>query len=1207
MPASLPRPLRRELENAVCAARKVAETGAREALEALAVGERDPFSHLTPQQRQLRVKLRAHGRALGDPREKDGRQALGHLVHAVAYEHWHRMLFARFLAENGCLLEPESGVAVSLTDVEELAREESEDLWALAGRYAEGMLPQVFRSDDPVLALQLPREARVKLESLLAGLSRPMFEAADALGWVYQFWQTEAKKAANDAGENVDARTLPAVTQLFTEDYMVEFLLHNTLGKLCGGRPLSPKEGIPGIEWTYLFSDSSSGGATGSGGVPPPNEEVPGQDAPAPLGDFKLLDPCMGSGHFLVFALPMLARLRMEEEGLSAPDAVRAVLRDNLHGLELDERCAQLAAFNLAVAAWRLCPQLLTDGKGLPSLNLAICGQGPAGQREDWLRVLEDGGRERLRYYLGAIYDAFEKAPVLGSLNNPEKSLGGLFDPADLDPLYQTIERAIARAGSADADRYETGVAAQGLARAFQLLARRYDLVATNVPYLARGKQCLELRERIEKGYPAGKADLATAFVLRCRDFLKPGGRAALVTPQNWLFLKSYDKLREILLRELQWDCVARLGPKAFETITGEVVNVALLTLTRQEPAAAHRLLGLDVSAQKTPEAKAQALPASAIHAVEQARQLENPDARITIEEGSDLPLLGDYGNAWQGIATSDFPRLGSNFWEFPKLIENWCFEQTTVENSILYGGKHCVLFWEDGYGKMTEVCQKGATFRGASAWGKPGVVVSQMRNLPVTLYIGTKFDNNSSVITIKNENLVSALWSFCNSPTFHVEVRKIDQSLKVTNSGIPKVPFDLDRWSKVAAERYPDGLPEPYSNDPTQWLFKGRVDDATDPLQVAVARLLGYRWPAEIDPEKAGVEVFESDRRHWEALAPFADVDGVIPLTALRGESPAADRLNALLHAAFEAARAHPYELPANWREDEIPAAPRPLGFASADAWIGQLLQQAGAGDLAAYLRDHFFEQHCKRFHNRPFIWHVWDGRPDGFHALVNYHKLCERARPRSGGVTPPDHGGPGRDAPAPKGAPGRAADYPREPVRDAPAPLLENLAYSYLGDWIRRQRDDASREPAVPGAEERLAAAEQLQRELVRILEGEPPCDLFIRWKPIHEQPIGWRPDINDGVRLNIRPFMKARDVKKKGAGILRHKPNVKWSKDRGKEPARPREDFPWFWGWDERAENFSGGADFDGKRWNDCHYTNEFKQEARERMRRERSNQP
>jgi len=260
---------------------------------------------------------------------------------------------------------------------------------------------------------------------------------------------------------------------------------------------------------------------------------------------------------------------------------------------------------------------------------------------------------------------------------------------------------------------------------------------------------------------------------------------------------------------------------------------------------------------------------------------------------------------------------------------------------------------------------------------------------------------------------------------------------------------------------------------------------------------------------------------KRCEELARFVDNDGIVCIPAVRGEEPAAERLGRLLDACGVKLEA---------------------GF-----------------DLDDWLRNGFFEQHCKLFHDRPFVWHIWDGRKrDGFHALVNYHKLAEG-------------GGKGRR-------------------------LLESLTYAYLGDWITRQKDGVKR--GEEGAEDRLAAAVELQKRLEAILAGEPPFDIFVRWKKLSEQPIGWEPDINDGVRLNIRPFL-ASDLPggKKGAGILRCKPNIKWTKDRGKEPQRDKADYPWFWGWDEKTVDFLGGKEFDGNRWNDCHYTNKVKQAARD----------
>ena len=195
---------------------------------------------------------------------------------------------------------------------------------------------------------------------------------------------------------------------------------------------------------------------------------------------------------------------------------------------------------------------------------------------------------------------------------------------------------------------------------------------------------------------------------------------------------------------------------------------------------------------------------------------------------------------------------------------------------------------------------------------------------------------------------------------------------------------------------------------------------------------------------------------------------------------------------------------------------------------------------------------QHCRLFHNRPFIWHIWDGRKDGFAALVNYHRL--------------DHN------------------------------TLKKIAYSYLGDWIRQQEDDVRDDK--PGAAERLGAAQDLQAELVAIVEGEAPYDIFVRWKPLAQQAIGWHPDLNDGVRLNIRPFLMAQDVGRRGAGVLRFRPNISWDKDRGKEPKRDKASFPWFWCDDEPDTDPSGSREFTGHRWNDVHLSLDCKRAARKR---------
>lgn len=220
---------RSTLETAVKQARTAAEEGAFNALQSMAVNQSEAFAHMGADQRSLRNRLRAKGRLLGDTLPGSGAQTMTHLTYELAFETWHKMLFARFLEANGLLMY--EGVAVTLAECEELAPEEGyADKWDAAAAYASRMLPAIFRTDDPLMQISFATNDRIRLEEILDALETELFTASDALGWVYQFWQSEAKAAINASGDKIDGARLPAVTQLFTEPYMVHFLIDNTLG-----------------------------------------------------------------------------------------------------------------------------------------------------------------------------------------------------------------------------------------------------------------------------------------------------------------------------------------------------------------------------------------------------------------------------------------------------------------------------------------------------------------------------------------------------------------------------------------------------------------------------------------------------------------------------------------------------------------------------------------------------------------------------------------------------------------------------------------------------------------------------------------------------------------------------------------------------------------------------------------------------------------
>ncbi|WP_278403870.1 Eco57I restriction-modification methylase domain-containing protein [Pseudoalteromonas ruthenica] len=1135
MRTPLEKTLRSKLEKTVEKARDIVEVAVTEALTRLGIGEGSAPSYLSESERKLRTRLRAHGRQLGDVLNRDsGKQEIELLVNEMTYEHWHRMLFARFL-EQSDLLMYDQNTHVTLDECFELAEEgdplgdgsEVKDGWDLAGRLAQKMLPQIFRTDSPVFDVKLSINHVHALEELIADLHPDTFQASDALGWCYQFWQNKKKKQVNESGVKIGAKELSPVTQLFTEPYMVSFLLDNALGAWWAKRRLTQDDlatatneqelrnlaSIPGVPLEYLRfvqDDESKTWQCAAGDF---------DKWPDNLSEFKTLDPCCGSGHFLVAKFLMLVPMRMELERLTAKQAIDKVIAENVHGLELDLRCVELAAFALALEAWRY-PN--SGGyRQLPELQLACSGVSIVEAQKEWKDIAKDN--EELQNAVKWMQKTFKYAPSLGSLIKPTNtsldSERNIWDYLKGEKDNLTLSK-------------ETQIIAQSLIKSAELLCQKYEWVTTNVPFKETKQLDFKIQSFIEKYYPEGKTNLATAFIQRLQKILSENGVASIVSPHEWLFLTSYKNVRKYLLERVHWSTLADLGEGAFESNQAAGAFTAMITFKNEQPKEDARYLGLNATKEKKTEDKKSFLKSSGVSHFEQRLQLENPDHRIGLHVISKLPLLNNDCGSYVGLQNGDTPQFVFQFWEITehKNQSVWEFYQLPCDISKHYNGLDGMLRWEKGIGILSN--SPLARIQGVEAWSKHGVAIRQTRSLPSTLYLGNLYDQSSAALVPKNEDLLNALWCFTSDTEFHDEVRKIDQKKNVTNATLVKIPFDESKWQETAKVKYPNGLPQPYSNDLTQWIFHGHPcasviwseetkttatselrDDETV-LQVAVARLLGYRWPAELDKDMELAPEMREVIAQNKVFDGLVDDDGIVCIPAIRGEKPAVDRLEAILHAAY------------------------------GDKWsatlLNNLLKSVKSRDLNIWLRDKFFEQHCKLFQHRPFIWHIWDGLPDGFSALVNYHQL----------------------------------DYKG----------LERLIYTYLDDWISTQIQ--LEKDGDEGAEIRLAAARNLRKQLEEILIGEKGLDIFVRWKSLAEQPIGWNPDLNDGVRLNIRPFMKAKDVGKKDAGILRSKPNIHWKKDRGTDV----ESAPWY----DLGLEYGGKQ---GDRINDHHLTLAEKKAAKE----------
>lgn len=1113
----LPPALRRTLEKAAKDARIVAEDGARDAVRRLGIIDSKAPPHLSDDEKELRRRLRAHARALGDAFDKtDDTQETKRLVEAAAYAHWHRMLFARFLAERGLLRNPEYDVPVSLEDCRELAEAEGlSDAWAIAERYAASMLPAVFRIDDPVLALQLDPMHTQKLHRLVTGLDAEVFQADDSLGWTYQFWRAAEKKAVNDSGVKIGADELPAVTQLFTEPYMVRFLLHNTLGAWWAGKVLAAD--------TALAQTASDENALRAACSPPnynfdmlrlvrESEDSPWRPAagtfpgwPKEAGSITMLDPCCGSGHFLTEALTILAALRQAEEHLAPHDAVAAVLRDNLYGLEIDGRCVQIATFAVALNAWRI-----GGWQTLPVPHIAWVGAPPPLPKREFM-VLADGDVE-LEYALAALHDLFAHAPILGTLLEPTGV--DLFEAEKLAQIDRLFSPLIEKARRAEPELSEGAIAARGMADAAATLRMKFTLVATNVPFLTQLKFSDVLNEYTLKHFPSERANLATCMIRRSLKLCISHGSIAILSPQSWWFLKRYTDFRSYILKRTTPIMFSRLGENAFWSPQsgGEMVGLSIVSNSLDPDVLGY--CGIDIGSSKLHEQKQGRLVEQVVNYIPTKISRENENSYIFVEVPSDKgTCLGDFATALVGATTGDAPRFIGKFWEFSAVPEVWSYFQSTVSSTRDYGGMTDVIRWEKEAGELYQFADSVKHLnhiaqnwrRGKPNWGRLGVSVSMMGNLPANIYTGEIYDSNCCAIVPKEESHLHAIWNFCKDGRLTEEIRGINQNRKVEVGTILSTPFDPKDWVDSEGSEKGFELPAPYSADPTQWLFHGHPANTEDAfaLHVGLARLAGYQWPSESDTEMR----LSEDARNWIAKAtelPAGDNDGLLGIPSVAGEKSLAHRLRVYLAAAFGS----------DWSEN----LERRLVTEADEAFDKRAARD---GSLEAWLRDRAFRQHCALFGQRPFLWHISDGLKDGFSVFVHYHRFDQAN--------------------------------------------LRKLTYTLLGDWLARAKAENN---AL-----RYEKGRELQQILEKVLEGEKPYDIFVRWKSLSQQPVGWDPDLDDGVRQNIRPFIKA--------GVLTHDlSKILKDKDRGNDVASA----PWY-------------PVFNGERRNDHHTSLAEKRAARE----------
>ena len=385
--------------------------------------------------------------------------------------------------------------------------------------------------------------------------------AVQIVGWLYQYYNTEPKEqvfANLKKNIKISAENIPAATQLFTPDWIVRYMVENSLGRLWS-------EGHPNFDksnWKYYLDEA------------PQEPQVAQQLAELRKGyaaltpeDIKCIDPCMGSGHILAYLFDVLMQI-YRSAGYTDRDAAASIVEHNLYGLDIDDRAAQMAYFVVMMKGCQYDSRFLRRHLNPHVYAIQESGElttdalGRLGKQESTARVLLDGFKNAKEY--GSILQPKVTLAELDALQEQLREVGGASDVGSLtdqlvagqivNVLYPLIEQA-------------------------RMLVQKYDVVVTNPPYMGGSGMNARLSDYVKKVYPDSKSDLFAVFIERCAQMDKRGGYQAMITQHAWMFLSSFEKLRNHIVDAQEISSLVHLGLGTFEDLNSKVVQSVAFVL----------------------------------------------------------------------------------------------------------------------------------------------------------------------------------------------------------------------------------------------------------------------------------------------------------------------------------------------------------------------------------------------------------------------------------------------------------------------------------------------------------------------------------------------------------------------------------------------------------------------------------------------------
>ncbi|MEH2846920.1 BREX-1 system adenine-specific DNA-methyltransferase PglX [Segatella copri] len=502
------------------------------------------------------AELRGKQNEINTLRKEIAAKGENNVVEEVTYTWFNRVMALRFMDANGynvpMVITPAAGqirpeilqeamggnidedLGISL----DILRKDEEEIYhklliAICRQYNNPM-PFLFESISDYTELLLPTDLLSEqsfVTDIRKGMTDEDCQNVEIMGWLYQFYITERKadaeaKKSQKGGLKSDEQA--AATQLFTPHWIVRYMVENTLGRI----------------WTTLHPDTALKAEMPYYIEPADNQPDPIPEDIQSVKDIRFIDPCMGSGHVLVYAFDLLCKM-YEEEGYRTKEIPALILENNLYGMDIDKRCYQLASFALTMKANAYYSRYLRRKPVEPNV---------------------------------IFLENIDHETIAASSNWDEKSLMWQFE--NIDTIGSLLKVTKEEYEAIQVGNNLFGENAKMLKREAEYLSRGYHCVVTNPPYLGKGF-CDVLKAYVQKEYPNSKADTMATFMERCMEYCTPKGKMAMINMQSWMFLSSFEKLRKDIIEHYQIDSLLHLGAHTFDELNGEVVQNAAFVILK--------------------------------------------------------------------------------------------------------------------------------------------------------------------------------------------------------------------------------------------------------------------------------------------------------------------------------------------------------------------------------------------------------------------------------------------------------------------------------------------------------------------------------------------------------------------------------------------------------------------------------------------------